>query len=78
MEKKTPNYIPALILIIGVVAFAAVCGFYAFSEEETVIQGQAEVTEYRVSSKVPGRILQILVEEGQMVKAGDTLSLIHI
>lgn len=77
MEKKTPNYIPALILIIGVVAFAAVCGFYAFSEEETVIQGQAEVTEYRVSSKVPGRILQILVEEGQMVKAGDTLAILE-
>lgn len=77
MEKKTPNYIPALILIIGVVAFAAVCGFYAFSEEETVIQGQAEVTEYRVSSKVPGRILQILVEDGQMVKAGDTLAILE-
>ncbi len=77
MEKKKPNYIPALILIIGVVAFAAVCGFYAFSETETIIQGQAEVTEYRVSSKVPGRVLRLLVEEGQMVKAGDTLAILE-
>lgn len=77
MEKNKPNYIPALILIIGVVAFAAICGFYAFSETDTTIQGQAEVTEYRVSSKVPGRVLRILVEEGQMVKAGDTLAILE-
>lgn len=77
MEKNKPNYIPALILIIGVVAFAAVCGFYAFSENDLTIQGQAEVTEYRVSSKVPGRVMRILVEEGQMVKAGDTLAILE-
>ncbi len=77
MEKKKPNYIPALLLIIGVVVFAAVCGFYAFTETDTTLQGQAEVTEYRVSSKVPGRVKQILVEEGQMVKAGDTLAILE-
>ena len=77
MEKRKPNYIPALLLVIAVVVFAAVCGFYAFSETDTTIQGQAEVTEYRVSSKVPGRVLQILVEEGQMVKAGDTLAILE-
>lgn len=77
MEKKKPNYIPALILIIAVVVIAAVCGFYAFSETEDTIQGQAEVTEYRVSSKVPGRVLRILVEEGQQVQAGDTLAILE-
>lgn len=77
MEKKKPNYIPALILIIGVVAAAAVCGYFAYQKTDTTIQGQAEVTEYRVSSKVPGRMLRILVEEGQMVKAGDTLAILE-
>lgn len=77
MEKKKPNYIPALILIIAVVAVAAVCGFFAFSQTDTTIQGQAEVTEYRVSSKVPGRVLSILVEEGQYVHAGDTLAILE-
>ena len=33
-----------------------------------IIQGQAEVTEYRVSSKVPGRILEFRVKEGQKRK----------
>lgn len=77
MEKHKPNYIPALLLIVGVVIAVAVCGFFAFSETDTTIQGQAEVTEYRVSSKVPGRVLRILVEEGQMVKAGDTLAILE-
>lgn len=77
MEKKKPNYIPALILIIAVVVITAVCGFFAFNDTDTTIQGQVEVTEYRVSSKVPGRVLRILVEEGQKVSAGDTLAILE-
>lgn len=77
MEKKKPNYIPALVLIIGVVIAVAVCGYFAFQETETVIQGQVEVTEYRVSSKVPGRVLRLLVEEGQKVRAGETVAVLE-
>lgn len=76
-EKRKPNYIPALLLIIIVVAAAAVCGYYAYQEEDTVIQGQVEVTEYRVASKVPGRVLRLLVEEGQQVHAGETVAIIE-
>jgi HlyD family secretion protein len=35
-----------------------------------------EVTEYRVSSKVPGRILELRVKEGDYVHAGDTLAIL--
>lgn len=42
-----------------------------------IIQGQAEVTEYRVSSKVPGRILEFRVKEGEAVAAGDTLAILE-
>lgn len=42
-----------------------------------IVQGQAEVTEYRVSSKVPGRILEFRVKEGQSVQAGDTLAILE-
>lgn len=75
--KRKPNFIPALLLIIGVVAAAAVCGYYSLQETDTVIQGQVEVTEYRVSSKVPGRVLKLLVEEGQIVKAGETVAILE-
>lgn len=35
-----------------------------------------EVSEYRVSSKVPGRILEIRVKEGDYVNVGDTLAIL--
>ena len=54
-----------------------VIGIITFQKETEYIQGQAEVTEYRVSSKVPGRILEYKVREGQMVKKGDTLAILE-
>lgn len=77
MKRKAPNYIPALILIVAVVVASAICGFYAFRPEKDTIQGEVEVTEYRVSSKVPGRVAKILVEEGQKVHAGDILAILE-
>ena len=77
MKRKAPNYIPALLLIVAVVVLSAVCGFYAFRLEKEIIQGEVEVTEYRVSSKVPGRVAKILVEEGQKVHAGDVLAVLE-
>ena len=77
MKRKASNYIPALLLIVAVVVLSAVCGFYAFRPEKEIIQGEVEVTEYRVSSKVPGRVAKILVEEGQKVHAGDVLAVLE-
>ena len=77
MKKQAPNYIPAIVLIVAVVTITAVCGYFAFRPEKEVMQGQADVTEYRVSSKVPARVAHIFVEEGQFVHAGDTLALLE-
>lgn len=76
MEKKVPNLIPALVLLALVVSISAIFGYISFQEEDTTLQGQADVAEYRVSSKVPGRIARILVQEGQYVLAGDTLAIL--
>ena len=58
------------------VVIIAVIGTLVFKSEPEIIQGYVEVSEYRVSSKVPGRILEIRVKEGDYVKAGDTLVII--
>ena len=54
----------------------AAIGFFALDRDPEIIQGQVEVAEYRVSSKVPGRILELRVKEGDYVHAGDTLAII--
>lgn len=71
------NLLPAILIISGVVVIVALAGLFAFSNETETIQGQADVDEYRVSSKVPGRVLEIRVKEGQRVHAGDTLALLE-
>lgn len=76
-QKNKANLLPAIFILTAVVALVAVGSMYAFSQEEETLQGQADVDEYRVSSKVPGRILEIKVKEGDLVHAGDTLALLE-
>ena len=68
-----------MLAVLGfavVVVIVAVIGLIALDRDPDIIQGQVEVSEYRVSSKVPGRILEIRVKEGDYVKAGDTLAIL--
>lgn len=67
----------AFLTLLGVIVLVAVVGFFMLRKGPEIIQGQAEVTEYRVSSKVPGRILEFRVKEGQTVQAGDTLAILE-
>ena len=67
----------AFLTLTGVIAIVALVGFFMLRKGPEIIQGQAEVTEYRVSSKVPGRILEFRVKEGQSVQAGDTLAILE-
>ena len=78
MSAKTQhnNILLAIIGFSAVVAIVALIGFFAIGRDPELIQGQVEVSEYRVSSKVPGRILEIRVKEGDYVKVGDTLAIL--
>lgn len=59
-----------------VVAAVALIGALSLKQQPETIQGQVEVSEYRVSSKVPGRILELRVKEGDYVNVGDTLAIL--
>lgn len=71
------NTIISLTVLGIVIAIVCVIGSITYGKTNEIMQGQMEVAEYRVSSKVPGRILEFRVKEGQMVKAGDTLAIIE-
>ena len=75
-KSQHNNILLAIIGFAAVVVIVAVIGFYALDREPEVIQGQVEVTEYRVSSKIPGRILELRVKEGDFVNVGDTLAIL--
>jgi HlyD family secretion protein len=65
-----------LLGLLGVIVLVSVIGFYAAKPEPLILQGEVEANEYRVSGKIPGRVKEILVEEGMLVKRGDTLAII--
>ena len=75
-KEQHKNVLLAVLAFTVVVAVVGLIGFFTLSDDDDIIQGQIEVTEYRVSSKVPGRILELRVKEGDYVKVGDTLAII--
>ncbi len=77
LKSQNSNILLAFLTLLGVIAIVAIAGFFMLRKGPEIIQGQAEVTEYRVSSKVPGRIRRFRVQEGQKVNAGDTLAILE-
>ena len=75
-KKQHKNIIITAACTTLVVAVVAVIGAMSIKQEPETLQGQVEVSEYRVSSKVPGRILEIRVKEGDYVNVGDTLAIL--
>lgn len=75
-KKQHKNIIITAACTTLVVAVVAVIGAMSIKQEPETIQGQVEVSEYRVSSKVLGRILEIRVKEGDYVNVGDTLAIL--
>jgi len=78
MSEKTQQKNIIIAVVVALVAITAVVaiGVWALGSEPEIIQGQVEVSEYRVSSKVPGRVLELRVKEGDYVRAGDTLAIL--
>ena len=75
MSKKSQHN---NILFTLVVVAVALIGFFTLDRSLEIIQGEVEVEEYRVSSKLPGRIVEIRVKEGDFVHQGDTLAILEV
>ncbi len=71
----------ALLFALGIVVIAcivlAIIGFVFLDKPADIVEGQADATSVRISGKLPGRVAEIFVSEGDMVKTGDTLVHIH-
>ncbi len=76
MEKNKKNYnlVIGIIALIAIILLIAIIGYIVSKPKPLVIQGEAEASEYRVSGKVPGRIEELYVKEGQEVHKGDTIA----
>lgn len=71
-RSKLNNLLIISIVLIGVMIAVVIVGFVLPKPQE-ILQGQAETSDYRISSKVPSRVKEFRVQTGDKVKAGDTL-----
>ena len=77
MNISNKNISIAFIVVLIVTVGVSVIGMSLMSRQPMVLQGQVEATEIRISGKLPGRVDSFLVQEGDWVKAGDTLVVIN-
>ncbi|GHV18231.1 hemolysin secretion protein D [Bacteroidia bacterium] len=77
-EKKSGSKLIPILVFAAIIIAVGLYGFFFLNQKDNIIQGEADVTEVRISSKVPGRISRYLVDEGSFVKKGDTLAVLSI
>ncbi len=77
-KSQHQNILLAVLGFSIAVAIVALIGFFTLGKTDEIIQGEVEVSEYRVSCKVPARVVEIRVQEGDYVHKGDTLALLEV
>lgn len=77
VKKENRNLMIALAIVMVAAILFAIAGFVFLEEPDDLLEGQADATSVRISGKLPGRVAEFMVREGDMVKAGDTLVHIH-
>ncbi len=75
--KQQRNILIGLGALVAAVVLVGVIGVITFGCNDSVVQGEVDAQDYRVASKVAGRIMELRVREGDYVKVGDTLAIIY-
>lgn len=71
--RESKTLVMSFIILVAFIAVIAIIGYFILSPDELLLQGEVEASEIRVSGKVPGRILELKVQEGENVDKGQLL-----
>lgn len=72
--EPSPRRMPASLLVVLAVAVVGIGLWLAWRPQAAQVQGIVDAREYRVASKVTGRLAEVLVAEGEKVTAGQLLA----
>ncbi len=72
MREKIINLFLVLV-VIGLFLWLSLSFYEAYKPKKNVLQGQIEAKEYSISSKIAGRIEDVFVQEGDVVKKGELI-----
>ncbi len=73
---KTMNNLPVILIRVFLIVIVVLIGrsfWQAYQPIPQKLQGQVEARQYNISSKVPGRINQVMVEKGDAVTKGQLI-----
>lgn len=73
MKSKLISSIISIIIIIAIIGLSI---WFMNKPTQVTIQGQVDATQINVSPKIAGRLEQVLIKEGDMVKEGDLLAVL--
>lgn len=76
-SSENKDIILAIITLMAVIVVVVGVGFFMLQKGPEIIQGEVEVSQFRVSSKVPARVMRMLKQEGDQVSKGDTLAILE-
>lgn len=76
MQQSTINLLMGLGALILVIIVLSIIGWLTSKPQRIVLQGSVEAREYRVSSKVAGRISRLICQEGDSVSKGEIVVMI--
>jgi len=70
---------PLLVTLLGatIIGWISYSFHQAYQPKPVRLQGQIEAQQYSISSKVPGRIEEVMVKKGDIVKKGDPIFTIY-
>lgn len=73
MKSKLISSIISIIIIVSIIGLSI---WFMNKPTQVTIQGQVDATQINVSPKIAGRLEQVLIKEGDMVKEGDLLAVL--
>lgn len=76
-KRASKTLLFSLLIIIGMVAVLAIIGLVFMNKPSDLLEGQVDSESVRVAGKLPGRVVELFVQEGDTVQQGDTLVHIH-
>lgn len=74
---KTVKSSVVAIFALSAIAWVGYSFYLAYQPQPIRLQGQIESQQYSISSKVPGRIDQVLVRKGDVVTSGQLIFTLH-
>lgn len=72
---RHPRLVAILVILIGL-PILSVASWLLIQPAPQYLQGEVEATRINVSAKIPGRIEEMLVKEGQSVSKGDIIAVL--